>query len=120
MEGSKRDQTMSLDLSGSARFWMKMRSERVRTELSRLLETLRVTGNFSVTDREIEQWIASKRFFFILAIGRSGTTFLPHVLNQCPDAAVFHEPIKSDIDAYRRAFFSPAEAERFVASISRN
>ena len=110
---------MRLDLAGNARFWMKMRSERVRTEVSRLLETLRVTGNLSVTDREVEQWIAGKRFFFILAIGRSGTTFLAHVLNLCPDAAVFHEPIRSDIEAYRRAFFSPSEAERYIASFRR-
>jgi hypothetical protein len=115
-EGLERGQSVNLDVADSARFWMKMRSERVRTELSRLLETLRVSGHFTVTDDEVERWIGSKKFFFILAIGRSGTTFLAHVLNLCPDAAVFHEPIKSDIDAYRRAFFSPDDAEHYIAS----
>jgi sulfotransferase family protein len=116
MELLERGNRMKLDLPGSARFWMKMRSERVRTELSRWLETVRVSGKLGVSDEEVERWIGSKKFFFILAIGRSGTTFLAHVLNLCPDAAVFHEPIRSDIDAYRRAFFSPADAERYISS----
>jgi len=94
---------------------VKMRSERVRTEISRLLETLRVTGQVGVTNRQVEQWIASKKFFFILALGRSGTTFLAHLLNLSSDAVVFHEPIRSDVDAYRRAFFSPDDAERGAA-----
>jgi len=88
----------------------------MRTEISRLLETLRVTRHFEVTNLQVEQWIASKKFFFILAIGRSGTTFLSHLLNMAADAVVFHEPIRSDIDAYRRAFFSPDDAERYIAS----
>ncbi len=93
-----------------------LRSERVRTELSRLMETLRVRGRLGVTNNDVERWIASKRFFFILAIGRSGTTFLAHLLNIADNAAVFHEPAVSDIDAYRRAFFSPQDAERYIAS----
>jgi hypothetical protein len=107
---------MDSELVRSARFMVKMRSERVRTEISRLLETLRVTGQVGVTNRQVEEWIASKKFFFILALGRSGTTFLAHLLNLSSDAAVFHEPIRSDIDAYRRAFFSPDDAERYIAS----
>jgi hypothetical protein len=107
---------MNLDLGGSARSLVKLRSERVRTEISRLMETLRVTRHFEVTDRQVEDWIASKKFFFILAIGRSGTTFLAHLLNMCADAVVYHEPARNDIDAYRRAFFSPDDAERYIAS----
>ena len=98
---------MNPDLARSARSLVKMRSERVRTELSRLMETLRVKGRLGVTNHDVERWIASKQFFFILAIGRSGTTFLAHLLNIADNAAVFHEPAVSDIDAYRRAFFSP-------------
>jgi sulfotransferase family protein len=107
---------MNLDFARSARSLVQMRSERVRTEISRLMETLRVTGHFGVTNRQVEEWIASKKFFFILAIGRSGTTFLSHLLNMSADAVVFHEPASSDIDAYRRAFFSPDDAERYIAS----
>ncbi|HEX2250266.1 MAG TPA: sulfotransferase [Gemmatimonadales bacterium] len=107
---------MNLDLARNARSLVDMRSERLRTEISRLMEAVRVTGHFGVTNRQVEQWIASKRFFFILAIGRSGTTFLADVLNMSTNAAVFHEPTRSDIDAYRRAFFSPADAERYIAS----
>jgi len=107
---------MDSELVRSARFLVKMRSERVRTEISRLLEALRVTGQVGVTNHQVEQWIASKKFFFILALGRSGTTFLAHLLNMSSDAVVFHEPIRSDIDAYRRAFFSPDDAERYIAS----
>src|SRR5215204_3331714 len=107
---------MNSELIQSARSLVKMRSERVRTEISRLIETLRVTGQLGVTNRQVEQWIASKKFFFILALGRSGTTFLAHLLNMASNALVFHEPIRSDIDAYRRAFFSPDEAERYIAS----
>ncbi len=107
---------MNLDFAQSARSLLRMRSERVRTELWRLMETLQVTRHFRVTDRQVDRWIASKKFFFILAIGRSGTTFLAHLLNMAADAVVFHEPIRSDIDAYRRAFFSPDDAERYIAS----
>jgi hypothetical protein len=107
---------MSLDLAESARSLVNTRSERVRTEISRLIETVRVTGNLAVTSRQVEEWIASKDFFFILALGRSGTTFLAHLLNMVPNAVVFHEPARSDIDAYRRAFFSPDDAERYIAS----
>ncbi len=107
---------MNRDLARSARSLVKLRSERVRTEISRLIETLRVRGHVEVTKRQVEQWIASKRFFFILAIGRSGTTFLAHLLNMAADAVVFHEPTPSDIDAYRRAFFRPEDAERYIAS----
>jgi hypothetical protein len=107
---------MSAEPGRSARFWWKMRSERVRTELSRRIETLRVASHVGLTDGEVEEWIASKKFFFILAIGRSGTTFLAHLLNMSPDAVVFHEPIRSDVDAYRRGFFSPDDAERYIAS----
>jgi hypothetical protein len=107
---------MNLDFAPSARLLWKLQSERVRTEISRLLETLRVTGHVGVTNRQVEEWTASKKFFFVLAIGRSGTTFLSHLLNMCADAVVFHEPASNDIDAYRRAFFSPDEAERYIAS----
>lgn len=107
---------MNLDLARSTRSLVKMRSERVRTEIWRLMETLRVTRHWGVTNRQVEQWIASKKFFFILALGRSGTTFLSHLLNMSSDAVVFHEPARSDIDAYRRAFFSPDDAERYIAS----
>lgn len=104
---------MHLDVARRARALVK--SERARTEISRLIETSRVTGCFWVTDREVERWIAGKRFFFILAIGRSGTTFLSHLLDMAAGALVVHEPARSDIDAYRRAFFSPDDAERYIA-----
>ena len=39
MQLLERGSGMKVDLPGSARFWMKMRSERVRTELSRWLES---------------------------------------------------------------------------------
>ena len=42
--------------------------------------------------------------------------FLSHLLNLSADAVVFHEPTRNDIDAYRRAFFSPDDAERYIAS----
>jgi hypothetical protein len=46
---------MSLDLAESARSLVNTRSERVRTEISRLIETLRVTGNLAVTNRQVEE-----------------------------------------------------------------
>jgi hypothetical protein len=107
---------MNQSFADRVRSFVDLRSERVRTEISRLLEIVRVRGHVGVTDQQVEQWIAGRKFFFILAIGRSGTTFLAHFLNLAPDAAVFHEPSKSDIDAYRRAFFSPEDAERYIAS----
>ena len=53
----EKSRRMNLELARSARFWMKLRSERVRTELSRWMETMRVTGHFTVTEREIQRWI---------------------------------------------------------------
>ena len=46
---------MNRDLARSARSLVKLRSERVRTEISRLIETLRVRGHVEVTKRQVEQ-----------------------------------------------------------------
>ncbi len=49
---------MGLEFTRSARFWWKMRSERVRTEITRRIEAVRVAGHVTVSDRQVEEWIA--------------------------------------------------------------
>jgi hypothetical protein len=67
-----------------------------------------------VTPTEWTEWANNWDFFFILALGRSGTAFLAHLLNQARGAYVFHEPAFEDFEAAVRAFYSPLAAERYM------
>ncbi len=62
----------------------------------------------------MEEWIVKWDFFFILALGRSGTNFLANFLSQAQDAYVFHEPVLEDFNAYVKAFYSPADAAKYI------
>lgn len=63
-------------------------------------------------------WFASREVFWGLAIGRSGTTFLSHLLDSAAGARVRHEPRREDVDAYRRACASSDAAVRYLVGFA--
>ena len=78
------------------------------------LTLMRTKLQFWIKAQEIEKWIGQTQFFFILAIGRSGTTFLADLLKKAAGAAIFHEPVYEDYQAYLRAFHNPDDAKRYI------
>ncbi len=52
--------------------------------------------------------------FFVVALGRSGTTFLADLLDRAPGCAVFHEA-RGDWPALSRAFANPETAHEYLA-----
>lgn len=66
------------------------------------------------TKSEIEAWLDDVDLFFILAIGRSGSMFLAHLLNQVPEAVVCHEPVLADFAAYTKAFHNEKAAAQYL------
>ncbi|MFW6070645.1 MAG: sulfotransferase, partial [bacterium] len=69
---------------------------------------------FWITSRRVDAWSEKVNVFFVLAIGRSGTSFLAHLLDQAPGAHVVHEPIGEDFMAYQEAFHDPDAARSYV------
>jgi hypothetical protein len=67
-----------------------------------------------VTENQVEEWAKKWDFFFILGMGRSGTTFLASFLNRAKGAYVFHEPAFEDFNAHVKAFYSPEAAEKYI------
>ena len=67
-----------------------------------------------VTTGDLEAWQERTSIFFVLAIGRSGSMFLSHLLCRSPDASVFHEPVLADFAAYPRAYFDEEAAESYI------
>ncbi len=67
-----------------------------------------------VTQDQLEKWLSNWMFFFILGFGRSGTSFMAHLLNQAQGAHVFHEPVLEDIYAHLRAHYNSKDAESYI------
>jgi hypothetical protein len=61
------------------------------------------SGKDRSSDWLVREWVARVHPFFILGMGRSGTNFLAAMLDRCPDALVFHEPISEDFNAFVEA-----------------
>jgi hypothetical protein len=68
----------------------------------------------SVRQNQMEQWMKSWKFFFILGFGRSGTAFMADFLNHADDAHVYHEPVFEDFYAHLRAHYNPRTAEKYM------
>ncbi len=60
------------------------------------------------------QWFRGKQVFFILGLGRSGTNFFSHLLNQDDRAVIFHEPISEDFEAAASAQRSSKSALEYL------
>ena len=69
---------------------------------------------FWITQKKVVKWLKNKKIFLILAIGRSGTTFLSSLLNNAPNAYIVHEPVRSDFRAYIEAFYSEQKANKYI------
>ncbi|MCB0046997.1 MAG: hypothetical protein KDD92_16355 [Caldilineaceae bacterium] len=91
---------------------------RVPARLKRRLppqQEMNVALHFWITPGQIRTWAEQTHLFFILGLGRSGTTFLAHLLAEDRRARVYHEPVRRDFQAYNRAFVNPAAAQRYIA-----
>lgn len=75
---------------------------------------IKVFMHFWITESIIDKWARSKKIFFILAMGRSGTKFLATLLNEAPDGYVVHEPVWEDFPAYVDAFYNPQKAKWYI------
>jgi hypothetical protein len=60
------------------------------------------------------EWARSWKFFFILGFGRSGTAFMANLLDQAPEAHVFHEPVIEDFFAHTWTHYYPSSANRYI------
>lgn len=78
--------------------------------LRRLLTDLR----FWITPDQVAEWFAERETFFVLAMGRSGTKFLAHLLDEDPDARVVHDPVQDDLEAYLETWRDDDAAEAYV------
>jgi hypothetical protein len=82
---------------------------------------MRLTGDILLTRAKLWRtqtraldWFKERTVFFALGMGRSGTNFLARLLGDCPEAAVFHEPIVEDLEAFVEAFKSTDAARRYL------
>lgn len=75
----------------------------------RLLQQLHLLVNHSKAQNILEK----ANFFFIVGLGRSGTTFLSQLLDMVPECAVYHE-YKHDRKALTKAYWDGHEAERYL------
>jgi hypothetical protein len=73
-------------------------------------QTAKTLIQFWIGDRRINDWSRRANLFFVLAIGRSGTTFLSRLLSKASGVAVYHEPVREDFWAYRQAFHDESKA----------
>ena len=67
-----------------------------------------------VSQEQLDIWMESWNYFFILGFGRSGTAFMANLLNHSPGAYVFHEPVIEDFYAHVQAHYSPQKAIRYI------
>ncbi len=70
--------------------------------------------HFWISSQEINSWIDQVQFFFILAIGRSGTKLLANLLSMGYGAVVYHEPVPEDYQAYLRAYQIPKDSSSYI------
>lgn len=75
---------------------------------------LQTNGAFWISNSKVDQWYANQHVFFITGLGRSGTHFLAGLLNQDPQAIVYHEPIVDDFSALVDAQRSDVAADRYI------
>jgi hypothetical protein len=71
-------------------------------------------NRISVREPKIRQLLDSRRTFFFLSTGRTGTRWLSGLLNRDPDALVVHEPVPVETLEHKRAFDDPEHARRYI------
>jgi hypothetical protein len=72
-----------------------------------------------ISHSDIDRWVKDWKFFFILGMGRSGTSFMADFLDHAPGAHVFHEPVLEDFYAHARAHYDSLEARRYIEGFRR-
>ena len=78
------------------------------------LHEVSVPLRFWVRPHHIDEWAKSTRLFFVLGMGRSGTSFFANLLDSDPHSYVVHEPVQRDFSAYQDAFHSPEKADLYI------
>lgn len=63
---------------------------------------------------KVQTAVTSTRMFFVVGLGRSGTTFLQRILSTAPELAVYHET-STDRNALVEAYWNPDAAARYLA-----
>jgi hypothetical protein len=71
-------------------------------------------GLIPVSEQKIRQWFNTKRTFFIVSTGRTGTKWLVELLNLCTNALVEHEPVPMETIAHKAAMGSMTVADKYI------
>jgi hypothetical protein len=77
---------------------------------------LKTTCSFWISDKQVDSFFDTIDLFFILGVGRSGTTLLARLLGADPAASVFHEPISDDFKAFVQAHKSEMAARQYLST----
>lgn len=72
-----------------------------------------------VPEQKISEWFSSKKIFFIVSTGRTGTKWLASVLNYSDKALVEHEPIPTESWAHKEAVRDLNAAARYIKEFRR-
>ncbi|MBE0585598.1 MAG: sulfotransferase, partial [Desulfofustis sp.] len=75
---------------------------------------LKTTCRFWISDAQVDAYFNAINLFFILGVGRSGTTLLARLLDNHPAVTVFHEPISDDFKAFVQAHKSASAAQQYL------
>lgn len=68
---------------------------------------------FWVSSSEVFEYLRSRRLFFVMSLGRSGTKWLATVLSKDSNALVYHEPF-NELMAYLRFYSGDEDPERYI------
>ena len=63
--------------------------------------------------KRIDALLSGQKLFFIVGMGRSGTTFLANLLRRAPGASVYHET-KGDSNALVEAYWDLRKGEKYI------
>lgn len=67
----------------------------------------------------VREFFDGLNVFFVLALGRSGTTFLANLLNAADESKVFHEAIPEDYQACAEAFTDKRASLNYIQAFRR-
>lgn len=70
------------------------------------------------SEKRCDRILSDCKMFFVVGLGRSGTTFLAELLANVPGCAVYHEA-PSDRDAMIDAYADARAADKYVQSVAR-
>jgi len=75
---------------------------------------VKAVSHIGVSEQAIMRLLASRRNFFFLSTGRTGTRWMSGLLNRDPDALVVHEPVPVETEGHKRVINDPELARRYI------